>query len=97
MPRKYKKRAESVPADDARRYKITAGIPIPPPRSQPNRYPLKRMKIGQSFGFPLKEEGPVRNAITRLRAKAKSITFTIRFDEKKGVRRKDRRRIWRIT
>jgi hypothetical protein len=51
------------------------------------------MKIGQSFGFPIKEEGPVRNAITRFRSGAKSVTFTIRFDKE----RKDRRRIWRVT
>jgi hypothetical protein len=91
MPRKQK--GAPVHENDARHYKLTSGIPIPPPRTQPNRYPLKRMKIGQSFGFPIKEEGPVRNAIQRFRATAKSITFTIRFDKN----RKDRRRIWRVT
>ena len=91
MPRK--KKTAMVPEHDARRYRLTAGIPIPPPRNEPNRYPLKRMKIGQSFGFPIKEEGPVRNAIARYRQTAKSITFTIRFDRD----RKDRRRIWRVT
>jgi hypothetical protein len=90
MPSKKK---NAVPENDARRYKLTDGIPIPPPRNQPNRYPLKRMKIGQSFGFPIKEEGPVRNAIARYRTGAKSTTFTIRFDKD----RKDRRRIWRVT
>jgi len=91
MPRK--KKIVPITESDARHYKITSGIPIPPPRNQPNRYPLKRMKVGQSFGFPTKEEGPVRNAIQRFRATAKSITFTIRFDKN----RKDRRRIWRVT
>ena len=92
MPRK-KKTVVAVPANDARRYKVISGIPIPPPRNEPNRYPLARMKVGQSFGFPIKEEGPVRNAIARYRLKAKSTQFTIRFDRGK----KDRRRIWRIT
>lgn len=91
MPRK--KRKAAAPATDARRYRITSGIPIPPPQFQPNRFPLARMKIGQSFGFPLKEEGPVRNAIARYREKAKSVRFTVRFDRE----RKDRRRIWRIA
>ena len=92
MPRK--KKNVPVTEADARHYKLTSGIPIPPPRTQPHRYPLKRMKVGQSFGFPIKEEGPVRNAIQRFRATAKSITFTIRFDKS---RKKDRRRIWRVT
>lgn len=82
-----------VAENDARRYKLTAGIPIPPPRSDPNRYPLKRMKIGHSFGFPAKEEQRVRSAIARYRKAAKSAKFTMRFD--KG--RKDRRRLWRVT
>jgi hypothetical protein len=90
MPRPKK---NAVPENDARRYKLTAGIPIPPPRNQPNRYPLKRMKIGDSFGFPVKEEGPVRNAIARYRVGAKSVTFTIRFDRDS----KERRRVWRVT
>jgi hypothetical protein len=90
MPRRKK---HVVAENDARRYKLTAGIPIPPPRNQPNRYPFKRMKVGDSFGFPTKEEGPVRNAIARYRTGAKSATFTIRFDRDS----KERRRVWRVT
>lgn len=87
-----------APAHDARRYRITSGIPIPTPRFFPDRYPFKRMKVGQSFGFPADEEPRVRNAISSYREKAKSVTFTIRFEEdRKGRRNTNRRRIWRIT
>lgn len=90
MPRK--KKAIPIPESDARHYKLTSGIPIPPPQFQPDRYPLKRMKVGQSFGFPDKEEQRVRSGIARYRQTAKSVKFTIRREKKKG-----RCRVWRIT
>ena len=73
------------------RYRLTKRIPIPV-RYDPDHFPIRKMKVGESFGFPAQEQGRVRNAIGRYRANgAKSVRFTIRIDGK------DRCRCWRIA
>jgi hypothetical protein len=51
------------------------------------------MKVGQCFAFPMKEQGRVRNAITKLKESAKTMKFTIRVNEPE----KGRARCWRIA
>ena len=76
---------------DARRYRVTSGIPIPS-LYNPDQFPLRRMKVGDSFGFPADEQGRVRNAIGRYRkGGAKSTRFVIRTEGK------DRCRCWRVA
>ena len=73
------------------RFRVSKDIPIPQ-LHDPDRYPLKRLKVGWSFGFPADEEARVRNAIARYRKNgAKSVRFTIRSEGK------DRGRCWRIA
>jgi len=89
-----KKHTAAVPLDDARRYKLTSGIPIPPTFHNNIFIPiLKRMKVGQSFGFSEKEQGRVRNGIARVREGAKTMKYTIRVN----TPTKGRARCWRIA
>jgi len=91
-PKGWKKSAEPAAANDARRYRVTSGVPIPPINTL-NVYPLKRMKVGQSFGFPENEQGRVRNAIAKIRERAKTMKFTLRMHHPA----KGRGRCWRIA
>jgi len=92
MPRKKKVHAPA-PIGDARRYKVVSGVPIPATSIPLNVYPLKKMKVGQCFAFPMKEQGRVRNAIARVRENGKTLRFTIRVNEPV----KGRARVWRIA
>jgi hypothetical protein len=91
MPRK--KKTAPAPVGDARRYKVVSGVPIPATSIPLSVYPLKKMKVGQCFAFPMKEQGRVRNAITKLKESAKTMKFTIRVNEPE----KGRARCWRIA
>jgi hypothetical protein len=87
-----RRKRKSSPKLEPARYYVSSRIPIPEIRGDPNRYPLKRMKVGSSFAFQEAEENRVRQAVFRYRENgAKSVKFTIR-GEGKG-----RRRIWRIA
>ena len=84
-------RRKKIASDVQHRYRVTSGIPIPP-LSPSSRYPLKRMKVGDSFGFPASEANKVRNAVSSYRAAgAKSVRFTVRKESPK------RCRCWRIA
>jgi|SRR5262252_1654916 len=91
--KKPKHTAAPLALTDARRYKIVSGVPIPPTSIPLNVYPLKKMKVGQCFAFPAKEQGRVRNAIARVRENGKTMKFTIRMNEPE----KGRARCWRIA
>lgn len=90
--------------DDTDNYqpKIEDDVPIPSDRSRGSKYPIARLKVGQSFWFPAKSEGSVKGLRNTLMAAGRvakpPIPLTARVEEKEikgktvyGVR------VWRVA
>jgi|WetSurMetagenome_2_1015567.scaffolds.fasta_scaffold397436_3 hypothetical protein len=82
--------------DNLEEYKIESNIPIPPPIKVENtsKYPINKMKVGDSFLVPfdtkdMDKKRKMRNSLTSVFSRKKPKKFTVRMTEK-GIR------VWRI-
>ena len=84
-PRKYQ-RTQGAPTPAAGAYTVVSNIPLPGAA----RYPLAKMKIGDSFGVKEGEAKPLRAAVKAFAHANKNKRYTVRKHGKTGVR------CWRI-
>lgn len=70
-------------------YELEVGVPEPEERTQHNKYPIRRMQVGESFKVPMEKRGSISATATRI-AKVTGKRFTVRKVDQDTVR------VWRI-